>query len=402
MIENLMTQKQKHIVHLINRINFGGLERKLEQFVHRYPAADARHTVLALEEKGGFLTEFNNCAHVTTIPLGIKPSSNYVSTLSRRVGPILSNLKKMGEIDIVHSWSYPGHAYLAPIQAFLPHIKGRVLAMDLNVMVRPLEEDSLQFKLGTALVRRIAANRNSRVVSISPEMNQGLLARAFKPDNIRFISNGISADYFSPQEGATESVKDELHLSHVRDLVGIASRHGITENETYKDVPGFVYAVAALKQKDPELYSQTGFVICGLGTNKGDLQQLAHQLGVAENVRTLGPRTDMPRLYSSWRISNTCSISEPFGLVVPEAMACETPCVVTDTSLFPEMVGETGRVVPIGDPEARADAWQELLTMPDTEYRIMAQAARARVQEKYSHEAMVREYVDLYSELAAK
>lgn len=396
-----MTVLKRHIVHLINYLDYGGgLERKLARLVREFPSDHARHTVLAFAEPKGFCPEFNDCANVTTNAMGLSEEGSYLSRMTKRVLPVIRELKKMGQIDLVHSWSYPGHVLLAPIRLALPRIKGRVLAMDLNNMVRPVREDSFQFRLGTKMIRPIAARDSSRVISISPEMTRGLLARSFRPDNILDITNGVSSGYFMPQPGAVACVKDELHLNHVRHLVGIASRHGSSENEVYKDVPAFVHAMAELKAMNPELFRQCGFVMCGVGTNNGDLQQLAHQLGVSENLRTLGLRTDMPRLYSSWTLSNVCSRSEPFGLVVPEAMACETPCVVTDTSLFPEMVGDTGAIVPVGDPKARAHAWEKLLHLPQEQYEALGQAARARVLERYSHDVMVGRYVDMYQELA--
>jgi glycosyltransferase involved in cell wall biosynthesis len=291
------------------------------------------------------------------------------------------------------------HLYLAPLRLTQPFIKGRVIAMDLNFMLRPITEDNIQFRLGNAVIRNVAASPRSRVVSISPEMTQGLLARKFNPATIEEISNGVSTDFFKPQADAKASVKDELALNHVQHLIGIASRHGPSPNETYKDVPSFVHAMAELKHLDPELYRQCGFIACGFGTDRGDLQQLAAELGVSENLRVLGPRNDMPRQYSAWDISNICSITEPFGLVVPEAMACETPCVVTNASLFPEMVGDTGRVVPVRQPALRAAAWQDLLNLPEDQFQAMGREARARVQERYSHTAMVGKYVELYQDL---
>lgn len=390
---------RKHVVHLINDLNFGGLERKLEQLLREYPTEDARHTVVALSDKIGFKDSFNGAAGVSMITPNLPDKPSVMATVLSRVKPVMETVRKLGKVDIIHSWSLTSHLYLAPLRLVKPDIKGRVIAMDLNFMLRPVREDNIQFRLGNTIIRKVAESPRSRVVSISPEMTEGLLARAFTPATIREISNGVSTQFFKPVPDATASVKDELGLNHVQYLVGIASRHGPSANETYKDVPSFVHAMSELKHQNPELFQKCGFIICGFGTDRGDLQQLAQEKGVDQNLRVLGPRNDMARQYSAWDISNICSVTEPFGLVVPEAMACETPCVVTDTSLFPEMVGDTGIVVQVNRPDMRAEAWQQILRMPEDQYQAMGQAARARVEERYSHTAMVNRYVDLYQEL---
>ncbi len=390
---------RKHVVHLINDLNFGGLERKLEQLLREYPTEDARHTIVALSDKLGFRDSFNGAAGVSMVTPGLPDKPSVMATVLSRVKPVMETVRKLGKVDIIHSWSLTSHLYLAPLRLVKPDIKGRVIAMDLNFMLRPVREDNIQFRLGNAVIRKVAESSRSRVVSISPEMTEGLLARSFKPATIREISNGVSTQFFKPVADAAASVKDELALNHVQYLVGIASRHGPSANETYKDVPAFVHAMSELKHQNPELFDKCGFIICGSGTDRGDLQQLAQEKGVERNLRVLGPRNDMARQYSAWDISNICSLTEPFGLVVPEAMACETPCVVTDTSLFPEMVGDTGIVVRVNRPDMRAKAWQQILSLPEDQYKAMGQAARARVEERYSHTAMVNRYVDLYQEL---
>jgi glycosyltransferase involved in cell wall biosynthesis len=74
------------------------------------------------------------------------------------------------------------------------------------------------------------------------------------------------------------------------------------------------------------------------------------------------------------------TLQEPFGLAYLDAMACGLPCVGTRIEAVPEIVreGETGLLVPPGDPVALAAALERLLGDP-TRARAMGAHGRARI-----------------------
>ena len=74
------------------------------------------------------------------------------------------------------------------------------------------------------------------------------------------------------------------------------------------------------------------------------------------------------------------TMQEPFGLAFLDAMACGLPCVGTRIEAVPEIVreGETGLLVPPGDPVALAGALERLLA-DLARARAMGARGRARV-----------------------
>ena len=88
---------------------------------------------------------------------------------------------------------------------------------------------------------------------------------------------------------------------------------------------------------------------------------------------------------------------EPFGLVMTEAMACGTPVIATPRGSVPEVVmdGETGFIVPVQDYPAQAAGALRRLG------EIDPAACRARVQERFSKEAMVAGYEDVFRRVTA-
>jgi glycosyltransferase involved in cell wall biosynthesis len=82
--------------------------------------------------------------------------------------------------------------------------------------------------------------------------------------------------------------------------------------------------------------------------------------------------------------------------VILEALACETPCVVTDIGDSAIMLGDAGQVVPPRDPEALCRGWLSLLSLPDPERARLGRRGRERVQNTYSLDIMLEEFASLY------
>ena len=123
--------------------------------------------------------------------------------------------------------------------------------------------------------------------------------------------------------------------------------------------------------------------------------------GVNGVTHLLGLRQDTPRLLASLDISGLSSSSEAFPVVVGESMSCEIPCVVTNVGDSAVLVGEIGRVVPRRNPAALADAWAELLSMDESQKKLMGVRSRQRIIEQYSMERMVSAYSQLYRDIIA-
>jgi starch synthase len=76
------------------------------------------------------------------------------------------------------------------------------------------------------------------------------------------------------------------------------------------------------------------------------------------------------------------SVWEPFGIVFLEAMAAGIPCIGSDAFAMPEIIGETGSVVPPGDLERLAREMHRYLS-DETLSADRGRAARARYLEHY-------------------
>ena len=80
-------------------------------------------------------------------------------------------------------------------------------------------------------------------------------------------------------------------------------------------------------------------------------------------------------------------------------MASGVPCVATDVGDAAWIIGNSGRVVPPGRPQALGDTAAELLQTGPDALRRMGLDARARIQREFSLESVVDAYRALYDEV---
>jgi len=94
------------------------------------------------------------------------------------------------------------------------------------------------------------------------------------------------------------------------------------------------------------------------------------------------------------------SLYEPLGIVNLEAMACGTAVVGSKVGGIPEVVadGQTGLLVPPGDPAALAQAVNELVT-DERQAAEMGRRGRARAEAEFGWASIAAQTAELYAEL---
>jgi glycosyltransferase involved in cell wall biosynthesis len=112
------------------------------------------------------------------------------------------------------------------------------------------------------------------------------------------------------------------------------------------------------------------------------LIESAKSAGIADRVRFLGQRSDVPKLLAASDIHCQPNIdAEPFGIAFVEAMNASLPVVTTRLGGAIEVVGdECGVLVPPGDPQALAETLTRLIDDPSWR-RSLGSAGPARAHQ---------------------
>ena len=139
-------------------------------------------------------------------------------------------------------------------------------------------------------------------------------------------------------------------------------------------------------------------VILGEGPERGNLERLAEQLGISEHVDLPGFRVNPFAYMSRARLLAHSSRYEGFPSVLVQAMVCGTPVVSTDCPFGPGEIledGKWGRLVPVGDYQALAQAITDTLDSPMEPARLIARA------NDFSAESSIDRYMEIISECMA-
>ena len=141
-------------------------------------------------------------------------------------------------------------------------------------------------------------------------------------------------------------------------------------------------------------------LLAGEGPLEQNLRAQCAALGIAERVRFLGYRRDVPELFEAADIVVLPSLYEGLPLVAIEALAAGRPMVATEVDGTPEVVihEQTGLLVPPANPVALAAAIERLLDEPELAARL-ASDGRKFVHENFAVRRQIEQTAALYSEL---
>ncbi|MEJ2748414.1 MAG: glycosyltransferase [Anaerolineae bacterium] len=145
--------------------------------------------------------------------------------------------------------------------------------------------------------------------------------------------------------------------------------------------------------------------IAGEGPERPSLQNLAHELNIANRVHFVGPipSRQMPAYLQQMDVLVLSSRTLPnwkeqFGRVLVEAMACEVAVVGSDSGEIPHVIGDAGLVFPEDDVEALHAHLLSLLRQPERRDEL-GRNGRARVLARYTQAQIAAQTTAVYRDM---
>lgn len=241
---------------------------------------------------------------------------------------------------------------------------------------------------------RFLMERMPRVIAVSSEVRDRLVASGTRPSAVTVLLNGIDPSAFRRDASEGARVRHELGIPADAVLIGAVGR---LESQKRFDI--LLDAVGMLQQEHPRLH----VAIVGDGSLRDGLQAHARRLGLGEHCRFLGHRLDIPALHDAFDLFVQSSEYEGTPNAVLEAMAMETPIVATDVGGTRELAsdGVHARIVPPHDAPALAAAIAEVVGDQAAARRRVA-AARVRIETDLSFARRTRTLEDIYEAVLAE
>ena len=374
-------------MHVITSLDVGGAETVLARLVAGDTAGSVSHSVVSLKP-GGVLRASMEADGTPVRDLAVGNNLGALGGLVRLAGIIGTT-----QPAVVHSWLY--HADLLATLALA--LSGRRRATRLIWGIRCSDMDMRRYARSTRYVLKLLPLLSSRTDLVLCNSDAGRAAHerlGYRPPRWQVVPNGLNLDRFRPRRDERGAVRAELGLSEDDFVVGMCARV-----DPMKDHATFVEAATVLTSTVPE----ARFILIGAGTDEpgSALDRAIAASGIGGRFVRLGWHRDVGRLHAALDIATLSSaFGEGFPNVLAEAMACGVPCVATDVGDSASIVGDTGIIVPSGEAQALAAAWDALRREGRDMRTVRGAAARRRVADRYALAAMIEAYGALYRELA--
>jgi glycosyltransferase involved in cell wall biosynthesis len=365
-----------HVLQLIDGLNMGGAEVLLRDLSAGLQADPGFRVSVGYSTPGPLVEE----VAALGVPLTRLPRMARVdpSLLARMVG-----LMRRDRPDVVHT------------HLFKSDFHGRAAARIVGVpaVVSTLHNlDDWANKPVLARAYGTTVRFADKLIAVSDEVRAFYIERVkIPPAMVQTILNGVPLAKFAGQEQAGRALRAELGIAQDAPLVGIVGRLA-----PQKDHATFLEAARRIHAALP----QARFLIVGAGELREQLGAQAAALGLGQAAIFAGIRKDVPAVLAALDVQVFSSRWEGLPVALLEGMAAAKPLVATAVGGVPSAIadGTTGLLVQPGDTAGMADACLRLLQDGALRANI-GEAARARVEARYSIDAMVRQTIEIYEQV---
>jgi glycosyltransferase involved in cell wall biosynthesis len=378
------------ILHVIESLGRGGAERQLVSLVSNTPKSRFEHVVCHLRPQNDFAEEIRSagCKVVDLNAAGKRPWFSGALKLGRII--------KAEQPDIIHTWLYD-----ATISARLAHLLQPAMPLVTSLQNISYEAETIRaanlsaHRVGVLRwIDEVSGRANSAFVACSHFVKRSAI------DKLGIPESSIQVIYNSVDPGTLRCGVQEPRA--LRRSLNIPEDGFVYVTVGRLDPPkGHAYLLRAFQQISTRL-KNAYLVMVGGGPLDADLRELAHALGISQQVRFTGIRTDIGACLEMANVFVFPSMSEGLGLVVVEAMFKGLPCVVSRLEPLLEVVGDSKALLTTpGCAEELAAAMARLHADPKLRSALAAEAQREATN-RFHIVATIPQWETFYTQIAQR
>lgn len=301
--------KKIRVLHIINRLNAGGVERWLLGVAQGFKDSSIQLDALVhTEEKSELDLQFTNTGSKI---IKCRYSRNPFSYAFR----LFRVLKSAEPYDVVHSHVHHFSGFVLMI-AFFAGVKLRVAHSHSNrENIEPRKGPRAWYLRLMKWLVRIFANK---YVAVSREAQQSLYADVVSSEKVEILYCGIQhLDHVK----VDQNLRNKLNIADEVLVMGHVGRLSEPKNHAF-----ILKIFKALINKQPAV-----LVLVGDGELRAEIEKMIAEMGLADDIRMLGMRHDAVDIMASvFDIIAFPSLYEGLPLTVVEAQAVGVPILVAD------------------------------------------------------------------------
>ncbi len=228
-----------------------------------------------------------------------------------------------------------------------------------------------------------------RIITSGEEIKRILVSAGVSREKIVAVAAGVETDRFNPGVSG-DHVRKEFGLEG--QVVGMVAMFRASKGHGI-----FLEAARKIRLAHPEVR----FLIVGDGVGRPNVENSIRTLRLEGAVALAGFRRDIPEVMAAMDCIVLPAVrSEGTPQVIPQALALGKPVVASAVGGIPEVIqdGETGRLVPPGDPDALAQAVLSVLENSESA-KAMALRGRELALARFSFARQIAETEAVYREL---
>ena len=360
-----------NILYLITGLGGGGAEKVVVELADQM--FHLGHQVKIAYLKSGVVVQ--PCSHeIELIYLGLE---NF--KLIRTAYKNYKNLLEIFKPDVVHAHMVHANLFARVSRKFFPIPK----------LICTAHSNNEGGKL-----RMLAYKLTHHMASLTTNVSQAACKSfeklgAAPQGGIATIYNGIDLNKFKFSPENRINIRNELELDTNSVMILAVGR--------FHDAKNYLGLIKAFKKViEHHTQSLPILIIAGDGELRNEIEELIQSLSLTKNVKLLGRRDDIPALMSAADIFVLSSNFEGFGLVVAEAMACETFVVATDCGGAKEVMGGYGLMCPINDTNALVSKLISAIEMDHLERQKNNRLALEYIKNNFDLKNIVNQWLEIY------
>jgi len=372
------------IAHISTGLETGGAEVQLTRLLEKFDKNKFEMIVISLDKETYLADKIRNEFNIPVHSLQLKQNPLNI----RKAYKILKEFNP----DIIHGTMYEGGVVGTVFNKFLPNKPPVIWTVHEGLEHYRTEIFRKQVQLR---IWGLISNLPDCMMYVSHLNCEQHLNWGFKNKKALVMTNGVDTQTFKPNSSARQKIRESLGIPQDAFVIGITARFHPVKNHV-----GFLRAAALLNKAHPDVH----FVMAGtdIDENNAALMEIVNANNLQNNVHMLGNREDIPDIVNAYDVAALTSLGEAFPLTLGEAMATAVPCVATNVGDNEFIIKDTGRVVPVNDDQALANAWQELVELKKTDkdaFKRLGESALQRALDNFTLKKQVQEHESLYESL---